>query len=273
MKKLDRLGWAAGISLLAYGVRVGVRVSEPELLARVTGCLAPAWRLAQACAVERLYSLVSSTRQSLRPGLRRFNLLYANTRRVARAVEIDDVLAALESDLRLYVAQASRQRLFVQAGVVGFNDQAIVIPGHSRTGKSTLVAELVRAGATYYSDQYALIDARGRVHPYPAPLGIRVSTGEKPERRTVEEPGRVAASKPLPVVLVVLSRFKAGARWRPRQLSSGLAVLEMLAHTVSARRHPETALARLNRAIASARVLKGVRGEAKETIDFILSRI
>ena len=36
--------------------------------------------------------------------------------------------------------------------------RAIVIPGRTFSGKSTLVAELVRAGATYYSDEYAVED-------------------------------------------------------------------------------------------------------------------
>jgi hypothetical protein len=31
------------------------------------------------------------------------------------------------------------------------------------------VAELVRAGATYYSDEFAVLDSRGRVHPFPRP--------------------------------------------------------------------------------------------------------
>jgi hypothetical protein len=33
MKKIDRLGWAAGLSFISYGVRVGVRVNNAEALA------------------------------------------------------------------------------------------------------------------------------------------------------------------------------------------------------------------------------------------------
>ena len=32
---------------------------------------------------------------------------------------------------------------------------------------------MVRAGATYYSDEYAVIDDTGLVHPFARPLGIR----------------------------------------------------------------------------------------------------
>jgi len=39
MAKLDRLGWADGWSLNAYGVQVGVRVNEPEILKDVLALL------------------------------------------------------------------------------------------------------------------------------------------------------------------------------------------------------------------------------------------
>ena len=55
----------------------------------------------------------------------------------------------------------------VHGGVVAHDGRAILLPGPTHAGKSTLVAELVRRGAPYFSDEYALIDADGRVHPYP----------------------------------------------------------------------------------------------------------
>jgi serine kinase of HPr protein (carbohydrate metabolism regulator) len=72
------------------------------------------------------------------------------------------VLTHVEFD----IAVRARSALFVHAGVVAWRGRAVLIPGASNAGKSTLVAELVRRGATYYSDEYAAIDAAGRVHPY-----------------------------------------------------------------------------------------------------------
>ena len=37
--------------------------------------------------------------------------------------------------------------------------------------------ELVRAGATYYSDEYAVFDSRGRVHPFAQQLAQRLGDG------------------------------------------------------------------------------------------------
>ena len=58
MEKLDRLGWAAGLAFTAYGVSVGVRVSDPGVLERVRALLPPGWKPAGKPRVRRLYSLI-----------------------------------------------------------------------------------------------------------------------------------------------------------------------------------------------------------------------
>ena len=73
--------------------------------------------------------------------------------------------------------------------------------------------------------------------------------------------------------LVLVSRFQEGARWGPRRLSPGKAVLELLANTVSARSKPEQALSTLRQVAATAQVFKGVRGQAKDTAKLILDKI
>jgi hypothetical protein len=205
--------------------------------------------------------------------VRRFNLLYENHVRIARTLDLKQIFETLESSLRLYVAESAQRRLFVHAGVVGWRGQAIVIPGRSFSGKTTLVAELVRAGATYYSDEYAIFDSKGRVHPFPKPLSMRVSGGIEQQDVPVEEIGGRAGVKPLPVGLVVMSEYKAGARWRPKQLSAGVGALALLSNTVAARKEPEKALKTLERVVSCAPVLKGTRGEAFEVVKAILENV
>jgi hypothetical protein len=43
MGKLDRLGWAAGMVIRAYGVRVGIRTNHPPLLEHLGTYLPPGW--------------------------------------------------------------------------------------------------------------------------------------------------------------------------------------------------------------------------------------
>ena len=271
MKKIDRLGWADGISFTAYGVRVGIRVSNPTIMHRIPDLLPPSWKPARSGNVERLYSLVVGGAGS-RPSVRRFNVLYADADRMSRTMDLEPALKLLETDLQLYVAEAAPRRIFVHAGVVRWRGRAILIPGRSLSGKSTLVNELIKAGATYYSDEYAVCDARGRVHPYPKPLALRKEGDVVPKPvRAGTMPGRRVV-KPLPVGLVVLTSYRSGARWRPRRLSHGRAVIELLNHTIPARMEPGRALATLKQVAAGTLVLKGVRGEAGQMIDTLLAR-
>jgi hypothetical protein len=269
MEKLDRLGWAAGLAFTAYGVRIGIRVNDPGVLPRVGAHLPPGWRATPSAPVEYLFSLLVGGAGS-RPNVRRFSLLYGNVSRLARSMDLDAIFEALESHLQLYIAETARRRVFVHAGVVGWRGRAIIVPGRSHSGKSTLVAAMVRAGAAYYSDEYAVLDAKGRVHPYPKPLSLRDRGTGKAMRCRVEALGGTAGAQPLPVGLVLVSTYKPGATWRPRRITAGHGVLDLLANTVSARRQPAFALAALQQAVAQATMLKGGRGEADEIAPLLL---
>jgi hypothetical protein len=269
MSKLDRLVWADGMSFTAYGVRVGLRVNDRALLKKLIARLPPGARPSQARTTNHLYSMTGFMNGS-GGRMTRFNLGYWNLLRFARTRSFDDLLEQFESHLQLTVAEYAPRRVFVHAGVVGWNGRAILVPGSSFTGKSTLVAELLRAGATYYSDEYAVIDASGRVHPYARDLRIRSSGAARMKRMRAADFGIASGSKPLPVALVISTAFKEGGRWRPREVTRGKTVLELLANTVSARSQPEMALSFLAKAVESATSMKGVRGEASEMAEAIL---
>jgi hypothetical protein len=263
MAKIDRLVWASGLVCESFGVRLGLRATTADGLARLAARLPPGWRRARGPSVERLYSYVDGAGvEGARRGVRRFHLLYADAARALRTREAAEVEEAFEADAQLFVAASARGRLFVHAGVVGWRGRAILLPGRSFAGKTTLVAELVRAGAVYYSDEYAVLDAEGRVHPYARPLGVRREGGAARRRVTAEELEGACGVGPLPVGLVYVGEYRPGARWRPRRLTAGQGVLALLSHTVAARREPAHALAVLQRVAGGAAVIKGARGEA-----------
>src|SRR2546421_4641159 len=261
MAKIDRLGWAAGFAIESYGARVGVRTNDPGVLDELAVRFPPGWKPARVEVVDRLYSLFAAADAPRARGLRRFNLLYGDAGRLTRTHDLSEALEAFESDLQLYVAATARRRLFVHAGVVGWRGRAVVLPGRSFAGKSTLVAALVRAGATYYSDEYAVFDRAGRVHPYARPLCLREGAGARRKKLAIETLDGVKGEKALPVGLVFVSEYREGARFRARRLSQGQGLLAILANTVSARRQPEAALCVLQKVSAGARVYKGARGE------------
>src|SRR5919205_641777 len=212
MEELDRLVWAEGLTVRAYGVQLGLRASEPGVLEPLLERLPPEWKPAASPLVERMYSYVAGGQA---PGsrVRRFHILYIDHARVARAGAIDPCLEALELDTRHGVA--------------------IVIPGASFSGKTTLVAELVRRGATYYSDEYAVIDRHGYVHPFAKPLSLR-GDGE----RAPEELGGTRGRRPLPVRAIVEAPYREGARWRPRERSTAHGALVLLSNALPARYEP-----------------------------------
>jgi hypothetical protein len=270
MYKLDRLGWAAGFSFLSYGVRVGVRTNRPEVIDTLAGRIPPGSRLITGRPVERLFSVIIGG-VGQKANVRRFNLLYTGAQRLARTLDPDEFFDTFESHVKLCVAETARRRMFVHAGVVGWKGSAIVIPGRSFSGKTSLVAELVRAGATYYSDEYAVLDERGRVHPYLRPLAIREKElGGRQKSYTAEALGGTSGSKPLPVGLVVVTKYQPGARWRPRRISAGKGALALLDNTVAARRLPGKMLAALQHIAPHATFIKGVRGEASEVAESLL---
>jgi len=128
-----------------------VRVNTPGMLPQISRLLPPGWKSSRRTTVQRLYSLVMA-QGGQRCGLRRMHVLYADSKRIARDTELDQVLAALETDLHRYIAEASPDMTFLHAGVVGLQGHAILLPGRSLSGKTTLVREMLRLGATYYSD-------------------------------------------------------------------------------------------------------------------------
>lgn len=175
------------------------------------------------------------------------------------------------ADLQGYLARHARARVFVHAGVVCVGGRAVVIPGRSCSGKSTLVAALAAAGAAYASDEMAVLDRRGRVHPYARPLALRGGGGM---RRVVlgSLPGGVVRG-PVPVGLVLVPRYRPGARWAPRELSPAQAMLALMRHTLAVRARPVEVLAVLRAVVEHALVWAGVRGEPEEVVAAVLAAL
>jgi hypothetical protein len=266
MEKLDRLGWAAGISFKSFGVAIGIRMNQASFMDRILLHLPPGWTPGGSRIVERLYSLVIG-QGGTSAMVRRLHLLYGNSELLARSADLESVLQSFESSVHLHVAEMAPHKVFVHAGVVGWKEKAIVIPGRSFSGKSTLVAEFVRAGAKYYSDEYAVLDVQGNVHPYSRPVVMRENGARK--KYTAEELGGIGGITPLPVGVLLVTRYDSGAQWRPRELSPGAGALALFENAVSARRHPKRALLSIQKAMSQAKGLKGGRGEAKHLVDEI----
>ena len=272
MVTLDRLGWTASTIISTFGIRIGIRANDDAVIAALSGRLPPDWKASRSTSVDRLYSVIRGGASS-GSRRRRFHLLYDGAQRLARTRRLDELNARFENSLQNLVALSARRRIFVHAGVVGWRGRAIVMPGRSFSGKTTMVSALLKAGATYYSDEFAVLDERGRVHPYTKALSLRGDGAEPPKKVDAEAFGSIAGVNPLPVGLVVLSRYEPGSRWRPRKLSPGRAVLAVLANTVPARHAPGRSLRTLRKTLARTPALTGRRGDAGELVDLLLNMV
>jgi hypothetical protein len=174
--------------------------------------------------------------------------------------------------VRITVGEHAVDRVFMHAGAVGWRGRAIVLPGQSFQGKSTLTAELVRQGAEYYSDDFAIFDKDGLLHPFPKKIMMRTDDGQYlPYELTIETLGGTAATEPLPVGLVLLTKYESGQKWKPVILSRGQGVLEMIPFVLPLRLAPEFSLGVLNNIASRAIIASSPRGAAKEFARVLLN--
>lgn len=182
------------------------------------------------------------------------------------------VLDLIQADAKLWVAATTSDVCFVHAGVVAWEGAAVVLPGASHAGKTTLVAQLIRAGATFYSDDLAVIDPHGLVWPFPQPLALRQPDGT----RLLFDSAALGAdtgTTGLPIGKVISTKYRAGAVFQPRSMTPGEVVLTLLENAPAARIRPAVVLDILTRATRGARGLAGARGEAATMVECALGRM
>jgi hypothetical protein len=253
------------IQFEAFGVAAEVSYGRPELEAPVRELLPPGWSPALSSALTGRFSLTLGAAGEYE--------LAVDDRLLVQHASLDLVLGALDSEIRMLIATTAPGLIFVHAGVVTLQERALLIPGASFTGKTTLVRALVEVGATYYSDEYAVLDHAGSVLPYPRRLSIRATNGTPSEQRHAHELGGTAGEVAADVSTVVITRYRAGASWQPQLLSNGAGALALLENAVPAQLRPQEALTAISRALTGARVLAGDRGEADAAARALIAEV
>ncbi len=258
---LDRIEWLGRFAFECLGVRIAVRSSDLEWLDAMRDLLPPGSKSASASDPQVEYSLVKE---------RDTYVFYRGEAHRRQSTKFSRICRSLELDFHKGVGRNAEGRLFVHAGAVGWNGGGIVIPSRSRRGKTSLVEAMIRRGATYFTDDWAVFDAEGRLHPYAKPLMVRhPETGTT--NKSVEDIGGTIAKDPTPVQLVVLTKYLEGAAWKPRENSQAQAMMALFERAILARDKPEFALSVLQRVVERASVLKVTRGEADEAAEAILA--
>ncbi len=254
------------IAFEAFGVCMSVSASAPALLDRVQAHLPPGWCERSSAGAERRFSLTAEPAGTYALG-RDTDVLAS-----AQGLELDLALELLDSEIRLYLGRKAPDAIFIHAGVVAHHGRAIVMPAPSFGGKTTLVVALIRAGALYYSDEFAVLDENGLVRPYPKPLSIRgIVPGQLDH--SVESLGGVAGVDALPIGEILVTSYEPGADWTPRRLSVGAGAMALFANAVPAQERPEQVMRVISRAVIGARILEGDRGEADQVAAMVLAML
>ena len=256
-----------------FGVRFEVGSASSTLLRKIRTRLPPSNRRTSAFSVGRRFAIRTPTRRCA-CGQRHDTIdILVNGHRLTSSASEGAAIETLRLLIKQYVAEFAPHRVFVHAGVVAIGGRGVLIPGRSRSGKTTLVAALLRAGAVYYSDEYAVIGTNGLVRPFPQPLGMRTPGTLDQRDVPATDLGATMGRAPLRVALVLATQFEPGVTWRPTRLTAAGTVMAMLAHTVGAQRYPKRALSALAAAASGAIGWRGPRGDADDTAARIVARL
>lgn len=255
------------IRFSSFGIHIAV-CAPPHLLDRVREALPPGTKVSTRRVVDRSYEILTVDSTSAHQSDERF-ILQADSVKVSGTKTLADLIHDFESDSRIFIGEMTVQKVILHAGVVGWRDKAILFPGSSWSGKSTLVAALVKSGATYFSDEYAVLDRDGRVHPYPKPLSIRNGGTGIARSYSAKEIGAVTGRRSLPVGLVVVTKYRPDGIWQPVSIPASEGLMALSENSISIRRSPQLVLETLKRVVLDADIISGTRGEAQQVVDYV----
>src|SRR6478752_5303275 len=162
MREVSEKSAPYAITFETFGLQLQARVPSEEMLAKVEACIPPMSRLIEPGDDTRRFAIVEEGDG--------YHSVWNPNNMVCTHAGVEYALLTLEGQLRSWVAVNAPDAVFVHAGAVAVDGSVIIIPGDSFSGKTTLVSELVQRGATYFSDEFAVIDKDGLIHPYPKPL-------------------------------------------------------------------------------------------------------
>jgi hypothetical protein len=248
----------AVVHLEAYGVRLEVGVEPATLIEQAQAVLPPVWVSCEDRDIDARFALFPHGGG------------YEVTRdgdKLAHGASLAVSLGVLEAQLRMTIATSAPRGAFVHAGVVSLEGRAIVLPGFSFAGKTTLVRALLEQGAGYLSDEFALLDEDGRVHPYAKALSLRAPGTARRDHADTREThpsvfGAPIVDQAVPVGLIAALTYTPGSDWAPATRTPAQGALLLLSHALRGREDSERVLGIVGAAARDALVIEGSRGEA-----------
>jgi hypothetical protein len=178
------------------------------------------------------------------------------------------LLLLLQQAVEEEILQHSPDFVAVHAGVVVYDGVAVLLPGQSQSGKTTLVRELISRGAEYSSDEYAVIDSCGRIYPWPRALMVRDADAVQ-HPTPAADLGAGVRSGPARAGLILFLRYVSDARLQVGPVSQSGALLGLLRNTPHTLADNPRILTPLTTVVTAAVAYEGIRGDAAKAADGI----
>ena len=197
---------------------------------------------------------------------------------------LSEVVNALQRAMTDLVVESSPSLLSFHAAGVAYEGRALVLPGASGSGKTSMCMRLLEHGFSYMSDESIAVDANGALLGYPKPLGLKLPRrtldgvdaggldldglaldggGEPIYHVPVHRTGAEVLQRALPR-LVVFVEYRAGASTALQPLGAPEATVRLLQQAQNVGDHdPIEALERTSALVASSRCWSLVHGDAR----------
>ncbi|MBY8967153.1 glycosyltransferase [Algiphilus sp. NNCM1] len=269
-KDVDGIGWSSSIVVEAFGLRIGFQTNVPEFLAPIAKGFAHGWSVEVDNEVDIVYTLVEY-QTCLK--------LYVDSH-VAGRIEQEhwisrkgrrEVPELVAGSLRYELVERVNDHVFIDAAVVSWKGQAILILGDRWSGRTSLMFEFLKAGAEYYSHAFAAVDGDGRVLAFAQPPAFIDIDGNPKNTWPIESLN--CGLEPIGVGMVVDHPLHPGVKFRPQSVSPAKTVGKLFAQTLNARRLGHFAFRSLQRAAENALSFVGPRGDMESTVAELIGRL
>jgi hypothetical protein len=191
-------------------------------------------------------------------------------------LEISLLLPLIKDEVRLQLMRSRPDLLWLHAGSVERNGQAVLLAGTSGQGKSTITTRLCEIGWRLLSDDISPVRMEtDRVVPFPQLPVRRIHTGRdvsadevfQLERETVSLAAENIVRSDVPIAGVIFIAYSPGADTKIVRLRRGSAALELLRNLTNFIDHKSAAV---DRAAALARRLPGYSLQWSDSSDAAL---
>jgi hypothetical protein len=222
-----------------------------------------------------------------RDRLTRFSLFYQDEL-VAECGTDSQLVEILLWHVNRRIVSSGSDYLMFHAAAAAKDDRVVILPAPTGSGKTTLVAELVRAGMDYLSDEVVAIDPEsGLVHPVPKSLTLKAGSWplfpalSNPSSRDGTDdlgtPRHIdprqlredSISGPAMPSLVVFPRYAPGAPTRLRGLTPDESLVSLAENSFNLAPHGKRGLRVLCQIVETAPCLELVMGELGAACELI----